>query len=394
MVEFWTGIGNASPRDIADTAARAENDGWDGMVLYDSQCIFGEAFVMMTAAAIATDRLQLSLSTSNPVLRHPAVAASAVATIQDLAGNRIRFGVGRGDSSLAHVGAAPASTKMFERYVTAVRHYLRGDAVAFDDITEWQLTDDVSTLRLAHAPEASRLGWLAPDMEPAPVDVYATGPRVLGVAGRTADGVVLSVGADVARITWAREVARAAREAAGLDADSLDVTAICVLGVSDDIPRARRSVDNVVASMARFAVMSGTVVGPVTEAQQAVYDAVGRSYDMNRHGESGSQVNALTDEFIDNFAIVGAPERCVERLAELVDAGVTSFLLGTPQGDADAADVRDSYRGLVEEVLPMARARFGAPKPSSVRPATPAAAPISVAQTEKVGALPAENHGV
>lgn len=238
MVEFWTGMGNAQPRDIAETAARAEAEGWDGMVVYDSQCIFGEAFVMMTAAAMATERLQLSLSTSNPVLRHPSVAASAVATVQELAGDRIRFGIGRGDSSLANVGGAPAPVAMFERYVDAVRRYLRGEAVSFDAIADWQLTDDVSTIRLAHVPESSRLGWLTGRTEPVPVDVYATGPRVLGVAGRSADGVVLSVGADADRIAWAMDVARREREASGLDPDSLEVTAVCVLGVSDDLAHA------------------------------------------------------------------------------------------------------------------------------------------------------------
>ena len=359
MVEFWTGMGNAQPRDIAETAARAEAEGWDGMVVYDSQCIFGEAFVMMTAAAMATERLQLSLSTSNPVLRHPSVAASAVATVQELAGDRIRFGIGRGDSSLANVGGAPAPVAMFERYVDAVRRYLRGEAVSFDAIADWQLTDDVSTIRLAHAPESSRLGWLTGRTEPVPVDVYATGPRVLGVAGRSADGVVLSVGADAHRIAWAMDVARREREASGLDPDSLEVTAVCVLGVSDDLAHARRSVGNIVAAMARFAVISGTVVGPVSAEQRAVYDAIGRSYDMSMHGASGTQVDALTDEFVDSFAIVGDPECCVDRLSELVDVGVTSFLLGTPQGDADAADVRDSYAALVDGVLPAARKRFG-----------------------------------
>ena len=79
--------------------------------------------------------------------------------------------------------------------------------------------------------------------------------------------------------------------------------------------RARQSVANMVASSARFSVMSGRVVGPVDDSQRRVYEAIGESYDMNRHGGNGSQVAALTDEFTDTFAIVGSPARCVERIA-------------------------------------------------------------------------------
>jgi 5,10-methylenetetrahydromethanopterin reductase len=355
MPELWMPMGYVRPEEVGERARRAEADGWDGLKVYDTQCLHGEAFVMATAAALATQRLRLSLSTSNPVTRHPAVAAAGIASVAAIAGPRVHYGIGRGDSALAYVGGAPASVAMFERYVAAVRSYLHGEAVPFDAIAEWRLTADVTTLALAHAPEASSLRWLDPAAPPVPIEVYATGPRVLRVAGRLADRVALGLGADVDRLRWAIETARTARAEAGLDPGTLTFSAIVPTGVALDVDRARRSVANMVASAARFAVISGTVVGPVTDAQRRVYEAIGRTYDMNQHGGLGDQVGALTDDFVDAYAIVGPPSRCVERVLELAELGIDAVMLAPPQGDASDDDIRDGYRMLVDEVLPAVR---------------------------------------
>lgn len=352
-------MGAVRPEDMATRARQVEADGWDGMKIFDTQCLYGEAAVMMTAAALATERLQLSISTSNPATRHPAVAAAAIASLAAIAGPRVSYGIGRGDSSLAYVGGAPASVALFERYVEAVRRYLHGEPVTFESIAPWRLTKDVATITLGHAPADSRLTWLDPAAVPPPIEIFATGPRVLAVAGRWADRVSLGLGADVPRVSWAIGTARDARRDAGLPPGTLSTAAVISVGVSDDIVRARRSVANMVASAARFAVISGTVAGPVSAEQRQVYEAIGQSYDMNKHGGHGSQVGELTDDFIDAFAIVGPPPRCVERIVELHEAGVDSFMLAPPLGDADADDIRRGYERLVHEVLPAVRAATG-----------------------------------
>ena len=82
--------------------------------------------------------------------------------------------------------------------------------------------------------------------------------------------------------------------------------------------RARRSVANMVASEARFAVMSGPVAGPVLDHDRRVYETIALSYDMNKHGGSGAQIDVLTDDFIDEFAIVG-PALALRRARPRVD---------------------------------------------------------------------------
>ena len=194
--EFWAPMGWVGPAGIAARARQVETDGWDGMRVFDTQCLQGEAFVMMTASAIATSTLKLSIATSNPVTRHPSVAASAIASLACIAPGRIAYGVGRGDSSLAYVGGAPAKLALFERYVQAVRSYLHGESVDFTSIEPWRLTEDISAIEMGHAPDGSRLTWLDPLATPPDIEVFATGPKVLAVAGRLADRVCLGLGAD------------------------------------------------------------------------------------------------------------------------------------------------------------------------------------------------------
>jgi 5,10-methylenetetrahydromethanopterin reductase len=351
-------MGFVAPADIAKRARQVETDGWDGIKIYDTQCLFADAFVMTTAAGLATEKLKLSLSTSNPVTRHPSVAASAFAGLSQMMGQRFYYGIGRGDSSLAYIGGAPAPLGMFERYLTAVRLYLSGQQVPFDLIRDWQISSELSSIQLGHAPEQSSLRFLKPEDPVVPIEVYATGPKVLAIAGRRGDRVALGLGGDIERLRWAIGLARAARAEAGLDPSTLSFSSVVPVGVSQDIGRARRSVANMVASSARFSVINGKLVGPATDSQKKIYENILKVYDMSNHGGSGAQTDLLTDEFIDSFAIVGTPEMCVDRILELTDAGIGALMLAPPQGDADPQDIADGYDLLIREVIPAVRDRL------------------------------------
>ena len=355
MAELWIPMVFARPNEIAAKARQLEADGWDGITLADTQCLHGDPFVQMTAAVIATSTLKVTTATSNPLTRHPSVIAAAIATIAAMAPGRAMLGIGRGDSALAYIGGAPASVEVFERYVDAVRRYLHGVGVPFESLRDWRFERDLSSLDLGSAPDDSQLRWLDRDVAPVPVQVFATGPRVIGVGGRIADRVTFGLGADVARMQWAIELARDARRSVGGDPMALSLGSAIPIGVADDMDRARRSVANMVASEARFAVMSGRVAGPMLDTHRRVYETIALSYDMNKHGGSGAQIDALTDEFIDEFAIVGPPSRCIERILEMTEIGLDHMMLAPPQGDAAEDDKTQGYRRLVDEVLPYVR---------------------------------------
>ena len=165
------------------------------------------------------------------------------------------LGIGRGDSALAHLGLAPAPVPLFERYLSHVQAYLRGEEVPFDDLGS-EVVADVGSLGLAGGPTSSRLHWLPRDLPKVPMTVAATGPKVIDAAARTADRVTFALGADPARVAWGIDRARAVRSDVRMGAF---VNVVC----HDDVDTARALASGGMSTFARFNVMHGTTHGPM-----------------------------------------------------------------------------------------------------------------------------------
>jgi 5,10-methylenetetrahydromethanopterin reductase len=76
------------PDDIRAQAAAAEQDGWDGLLLTDTQNLSMDVVGSLYLAASATSRLRLGTAVTNLVSRHPAVVASTFATLHHISGGR------------------------------------------------------------------------------------------------------------------------------------------------------------------------------------------------------------------------------------------------------------------------------------------------------------------
>ena len=263
----------------------------------------------LALAAQATSRIKLGTGVTNSFTRHPAATASAIASIQMESAGRAYLGIGRGDSALAHLGRAPHSVAEFENYLEQLQNYLYGNEVAFED------GSDLSSLGLSGHSSSSRISWIAGIQPKVPVDVAATGPRVIAAAARHADRISLNVGADAGRVRWGMDVARDARANAGIAGD-IPFTAYISLVVHDDPEEAMRIGAGQISLFARFSAMYGRVVGPTSTEQQKVLEAIHRSYDMQQHGRgAGTQEAVVTGEFARNFGIFGSPSYCVDRLS-------------------------------------------------------------------------------
>jgi 5,10-methylenetetrahydromethanopterin reductase len=351
---FTTLVGFIPPDQVGEVARRYEGDEWDGLCFVDTQNISPEVYVQLTVAAVNTTRIELGPWVTNPLTRHPAVTAAAIASIDQLTGGRAMLGLGRGDSSLANVGLSPVSVRRMERYLTNVRTYLAGECVPFEELADHGGAPPIKDLPLGHAPESSQLQWLDRGRAPVPVDVVATGPRVIALAAVRSDRLTLALGADVDRLTWAIDVARSARSEAGLDPDALSLGAAVSVVPSDSLELAYSMAAGSVASQARFSVMHGKVVGPTSDEDRKVYEYIAKSYDLNRHGEMADQVAGIGHDFIERFAVVGSPQRCAERLQELGELGLDRIMLyvGNRADSWCNPEVAPIYRDVVQKVLP------------------------------------------
>ncbi len=336
-LEIWT-ISVPLPKHSGDLAARAEAAGWDGIAFTDSQNLTGDVFAGLALAAKATTKLGLATGVTNPVTRHPAAAASGIATIHALSGGRAVLGVGRGDSALFQIGLEPAPLAQFEEFLVKLASYLRGGAVDVDGFE-------------------SRLRWL-PDLSlpPVPVDVAATGPRVIEVAARVADRITFALGANPERLKWGIDKARAARRAAGLDPDSLKFGAYANVAPHPDVAIARELVRGGVGTFAHFSGMAGSSAEGTRPEDRAVFEGIHSNYDRPNHTLGRARhAAALDGSFIERFAIVGPTQHCVTRLRELADTGISKLVLTSASFDANREEAARSRTLLEREVLPALR---------------------------------------
>jgi 5,10-methylenetetrahydromethanopterin reductase len=336
-IEFWTAAANVNGR-ARTMAEDAEARGFDGITFGDTQCQNPDAFVGLAVAAAATTKLRLGVGVTNPVTRHPAAVACAIATVQIESGGRALLGIGRGDSAVTKIGLPAASASELEHFLGRLQKYLAGQPVPEDG-------------------PMAQLAWINSLSVPkVPVDVAASGPKVIDVGARLAERLTFNVGADPDRMRQCVQLARESRRAAGLPPGGISLGAYLNVAPHPDGGVARELVKPVVAVYARFSGNPSTLrqLPPDTVS---VIEAVTEHYDMSRHGRGGaSHLAYLTDQFVDRFAVAGTPEECIARLTDLLALGLERFAVVGPTGDADPQYVEESRRLLSEVVLPGVRA--------------------------------------
>ena len=272
----------------AGMAKLVEGLGFRSLVFADTQCLTPEVWGQLMLAASATERIEIGTGVTNPVSRDPAVTASAALGLQVASGGRAVLGIGRGDSSMAKIGKGPAALSEFERYLERLRAYLDGEEI----------------LRDGHP---SRIEWLdGVEVPPVPIEVAATGPRVIELAARRAERICFAVGADPERLSECIARARGAAEAAGRDPDALRLGAYINCVIHPDREVAREAIRGGLSVFAHFSGFQGMDIGSLPEGVRAAAHHLRRHYDMADHAVAGgAHAQGLDPGFIHRFGIAG-----------------------------------------------------------------------------------------
>lgn len=336
-MELWTTrVGAVTGMDVV--ARRAEAAGWDGITVTDSQNLAPDPFVAITLAAQATERLRFATGVTNAATRHPAALATVAASVQEASRGRFVLGIGRGDTALFHLGRPPMPVQAFTEAVVQVQAYLRGEAVDLDGFE-------------------SEIRWLSHAAAPkVPLDVAVSGPRMIAVAATLAERITFAVGADPARLAWALDLARTAAAGAGREPDELSFGAYVNVGAHPDLDTARALIAGGVAAFAHFSAMPGSTGAGLSQPDRLVVEAVGARYDSREHlRNDAAHASVLDGDFVERFAVIGPPERCIGRIRALGDLGIERFVVSGPSFGADRDAASLANRLLVTEVLPGAR---------------------------------------
>jgi len=339
------GLNRFDARSVDAFAAdvrRAETLGWDAALQPDSQLRRRDTYVLLAAAARATERITLGPLLANPVNRHPTVTASSIATIDELAPGRVLLGWGVGDTAVRLAGLRPARVKELEASTRLMRALLDGEAV------------EVGAARPARLPHH----------RPVPIWIAAGGPRTLRMAGGVADGVFIRVGVHPANLATAIEAIRAGAAEAGRDPRAVRLGAVFHTVLVDEPGRALAMAKSMAAgyyeySPALFEPPGLRWNGPDPERLEHEHQVWPDFHHAPDLEASGRVVDFLEPAAADAFALRGGPEEIVERLLDVLrHAGAAfDYVVLHPIPNPPTPD--DPERGytarMAREVLPRVR---------------------------------------
>jgi len=317
----------------AEVAQANEALGYDVQLFGENHNMAADIFGELRDAARETSRIKLLAGPVNFVTRDPGVVASAIAPIQILSGGRAICGVARGDSAVALAGRRPQRHDDLARDVGLIRRYLARDTVTFGS-------------------RESRLEWIgAHPYTPVPIEMVCSGPRAIALAATVADRIGLSVGANPDRIRWALAIVDAALAEAGRSRADVRIGAYVPIAVTDTRAAGRDQIRFRVAGWAHMSSFPGNDLDAQPEIMRRVTARLRDGYDYRFHRADVPADNPNTrqidEEFGEWFGIGGPPAYVAERLRELVDLGVRTFVTSL---------VGREHERFATEVMPLVRA--------------------------------------
>ena len=314
MMEFGI-VMEPSPGNTAALAEKIEGLGFDILLSPDTQNLSPDPIGQLNLAGANTTSLKVGTGVTNPVTRDPAVLASSLASLSAETDGRVLCGIGRGDSSLAHIGKGNASTAQLRTFIERLRGYLNGEPVDRDG-------------------HSSQLRWLdSYGTHPVPIDIACTGPKTIQMAVEVGDRISFAVGSAPERLQWAIETAETHLSKINRPRNSIQLGAYINL-VCDENEQTALSLGKLIAGMvAHFAGLKHAPTEHLPPRLRAIAEHLQSQYDMARHAqEEGSHLALIDEDFVDWFSICGPPQKCIERLEPLINMGLEHIyqLGGTP----------------------------------------------------------------
>ncbi|MCY3787105.1 MAG: LLM class flavin-dependent oxidoreductase [bacterium] len=312
-MEYGLAIWLDQPLDaLSGLAVAAEEAGFADVWLPDHYFL-RDVYVAQALIAARTTKLRLATGVAAVQLRHPALIASAAATIAECSGGRAVIGIGPGGHEFgAQFGMRPRSPlRMLRESVEIIRQLGSGQA-------SWRGE--------YFSADGAALGWRT---DPPPVYLSARGPRMLELAGEIADGVIIH-GVQHDFLAYAR--ARVARGAERVGRDPAE----CRISVMLDVEADRDEAAAIDRLRARCVLMAG---GSYADELIPVYGfdpgavATLRAALRDPHVREAGYV---TDDMVRAFAFGGTLESVAARLGALGRAGIDLAILKLDQSDLSA----------------------------------------------------------
>lgn len=312
------------PAEFRSMAAEIEALGYSHLWITDSSLHAHDVYPFLTLAALSTSRLKLGTAVTNPLSRHPAITANAIATVAAIAEGRVILGLGAGDRPLLALGLRPASLELVARTVEICRALLAGET-AEGEAGHLQLRGAHMRMRCPSPPPI----WLA-----------ASGPRMLRLAGEVADGAIVLAGLFPEAISFALDSIRAGlakapsprREAHGL-------TVFMYGAIDEDEAVAVEKARSIAAWFPQTAPHYSQLAGMDAD----LVERIRAQYAGGEFQEAAAAARLIPDSLVQKLALAGGRRHCIEKVEMLAGLGVRNVAF-FPLGSERFAMVREFAR--------------------------------------------------
>jgi 5,10-methylenetetrahydromethanopterin reductase len=318
--------------EAVDRAKRAEDLGFEAVFFADSQMTNVDCYQAMAMCAVNTKTIRLGTAVTNMVYRDPTITANCFATLNEISDGRAIVGLGTGDGPVYSLGRTATRLADFEKGLGIIRDLLHDRGVLVPRSKE----------------RISGKVMLKVGKRPMPIYISAEGPKILRLAGRICDGVILGTGFDLDVIEWAgARIGEGAREA-GRGVAEIDVMPAGMICVDDDGNLARKRVRARLANRAhhnfRFTYET------VPEGEIAGVKNFMEHFDISKPIEERVDPDFVTEYLVRRFTIAGTPEECAHRVKALEAAGMKRLLITPPN-----ANYNETMEAWGRRVIPLCR---------------------------------------
>lgn len=274
-----------------------------------------ESLTVLTAYAMATERIRLGTGVVPIYTRTPATMAQTAATIDELSGGRLVLGLGVSHRATVegwHGQSIDRPVAEMREYVEIVRAILRGEDPPPGG--KWH-----TRFHLAGLEPRPQL----------PIMVASLSPAMLRLAGEIADGAMLWL----CTPTYIRDVVvpelRIGRERSGRSLDGFEIVPAVPAALAEDPETAREALRNDLIPYFGLPFYRAMLERSGFGEEIAAYDAAA--------GEPEAMRAAISARFIEELAAIGDQDAVRAGIDRYADAGATLPAVGgIPRTDFDA----------------------------------------------------------